>query len=181
MHLGHTLESTSDTAQTPVRGWGRPSSSVCLIPASAPLGPRSPESPTVPQRGHATSHRWASTGKSLCLECSPGYPVGSLSLPSSPGQLLKEVFPVHPLIRPSSQPTSLACAWNVLDAQNYVSKCTHMCVFIEELGHLESFIFISNCLQAVLPKSLGAVSSPDIPVAAGWSLLAGPGVCAASA
>lgn len=74
MHLGHTLESTSDTAQTPVRGWGRPSSSVCLIPASPPLGPRSPESPTVPQRGHATSHRWASTGKSLCLECSR--PVG---------------------------------------------------------------------------------------------------------
>ena len=78
----------------------------------------------------------------LCLECSSGYPVGSLSLPSSPGQLLKEVFPVHPLIWPCSQPTSPACAWNVLDAQKYVSKCTHVCVFIEELSNRKSFIFI---------------------------------------
>lgn len=74
MHLWHSLKSISDRAQVLVRGWRGPSSSVCLVPASSPLGSRSPESPAVPQRGHATSHRWASTRKSLCMECSR--PVG---------------------------------------------------------------------------------------------------------
>lgn len=64
----------SHRTQTLRSVWRIPSFSICLVPVSSSLGFSRTQIPAVPQIGHTTFHRWASTRRPLCLECSS--PVG---------------------------------------------------------------------------------------------------------
>ena len=64
----------SHRTQTLRSVWRIPSFSICLVPVSSSLCFSCTQIPAVPQISHATFHRWASTRRSLCLECSS--PVG---------------------------------------------------------------------------------------------------------